>query len=60
VATEKIPIGIILTVTPQVSSDSFILMNISVKSSSMAETLHPSGAEVSPFSDAVTAPLKRP
>jgi type IV pilus assembly protein PilQ len=35
VATEKIPVGIILTVTPQVSSDGFILMNISVKSSSL-------------------------
>ena len=38
VATEKIPIGIILTVTPQVSSDSYILMNISVKSSSIADS----------------------
>jgi len=35
VATEKIPVGIILSVTPQVSSDGFILMNISVKSSSL-------------------------
>jgi type IV pilus assembly protein PilQ len=35
VATEKIPVGIILTVTPQVSSDGFILLNISVKSSSL-------------------------
>jgi type IV pilus assembly protein PilQ len=35
VATEKIPVGIILTATPQVSSDGFILMNISVKSSSL-------------------------
>jgi len=35
VATEKIPVGIILTVTPQVSSDGFVLMNISVKSSSL-------------------------
>jgi len=35
VATEKIPVGIVLTVTPQVSSDGFILMNISVKSSSL-------------------------
>ena len=38
VATEKIPVGIILTVTPQVSSDGFVLMNISVKSSSIADT----------------------
>ncbi len=35
VATEKVPIGIILTVTPQVSSDGFILMNINVKSSTL-------------------------
>lgn len=35
VATEKIPVGVILTVTPQVSSDGFVLMNISVKSSSL-------------------------
>jgi type IV pilus secretin PilQ/predicted competence protein len=35
VATEKIPVGIILTVTPQVSSDGFVLMNITVKSSSL-------------------------
>jgi type II secretory pathway component GspD/PulD (secretin) len=35
VATEKIPVGIILTVTPQVSSDGFVLLNISVKSSSL-------------------------
>jgi len=38
VATEKIPVGIILTVTPQVSSDGFVLMNISVKSSSISDT----------------------
>ncbi len=36
VATESVSIGIILSVTPQVSSDGFILMNISVKSSSLA------------------------
>jgi type IV pilus assembly protein PilQ len=42
VATEKIPTGIILTVTPQVSSDGFILMNISVKSSTVAPTASPS------------------
>jgi type IV pilus assembly protein PilQ len=35
VATEEIPVGIILTVTPQVSSDGFVLMNIDVKSSSL-------------------------
>jgi type IV pilus secretin PilQ/predicted competence protein len=35
VATERIPVGIVLTVTPQVSSDGFVLMNISVKSSSL-------------------------
>ncbi|HEY2986868.1 MAG TPA: secretin and TonB N-terminal domain-containing protein [Candidatus Binatia bacterium] len=38
VATEKIPVGIILSVTPQVSSDGFVLMNISVKSSSIADS----------------------
>jgi type IV pilus assembly protein PilQ len=37
-ATEKIPVGVILSVTPQVSSDGFVLMNISVKSSSIAES----------------------
>jgi type II secretory pathway component HofQ len=42
VATEKVPTGIILTVTPQVSSDGFILMNISVKSSTVAPTASPS------------------
>jgi type IV pilus secretin PilQ/predicted competence protein len=36
VATERIPVGIILTVTPQVSSDGYVLLNISVKSSSIA------------------------
>ncbi len=36
VATEKVPVGIILTVTPQVSSDGYVLMNINVKSSSLA------------------------
>lgn len=44
VATEKIPVGIILTVTPQVSSDGFVLMNISVKSSSLGS--RSSGAAV--------------
>ncbi|HWX76653.1 MAG TPA: secretin and TonB N-terminal domain-containing protein, partial [Candidatus Acidoferrales bacterium] len=42
VATEKIPTGIILTVTPQVSSDGFVLMNINVKSSTVAPTASPS------------------
>lgn len=53
VATEKIPIGIILTVTPQVSSDSFILMNISVKSSSIADsaTVATGAAGVVPFDE---------
>jgi type II secretory pathway component HofQ len=36
VATEKIPVGINLSVIPQVSSDGFVLMNIKVKSSSIA------------------------
>ena len=35
VATEKVPVGITLTVTPQVSSDGYVLMNINVKSSSL-------------------------
>jgi type IV pilus secretin PilQ/predicted competence protein len=35
VATEKVPVGIILSVTPQVSSDGYILMNINVKSSTL-------------------------
>jgi type IV pilus assembly protein PilQ len=35
VATEKIPVGIILTVTPQVSSDGFVLLSVKVKSSSL-------------------------
>ncbi len=35
VATEQIPVGIILTVIPQVSKDGFILLNIKVKSSSL-------------------------
>jgi type IV pilus assembly protein PilQ len=38
VATERIPVGIILTVTPQVSSDGYVLMNINVKSSSIANS----------------------
>ena len=43
VATEKIPVGIVLTVTPQVSSDGFVLMNIKVKSSSIANSPTVSG-----------------
>jgi type IV pilus secretin PilQ/predicted competence protein len=35
VATEKVPVGIILTVLPQVSSDGYVLMNINVKSSTL-------------------------
>lgn len=39
VATEKIPIGIALTVTPQVSADGFVFLEIQVKSSTTsAET----------------------
>jgi type IV pilus secretin PilQ/predicted competence protein len=37
-ATEKIPVGVELTVTPQVSSDGFVLMNIKVISSSIADS----------------------
>ncbi len=55
VATEKIPTGITLTVTPQVSSDGFILMKIGVKSSSVAPTASPSSgtsaAGVVPFDE---------
>jgi type IV pilus assembly protein PilQ len=52
VATEKVPVGIILTVTPQVSSDGYVLMNINVKSSSIADspTVGP-GAGVIPFDE---------
>jgi type IV pilus assembly protein PilQ len=35
IATEQVRVGIILTVTPQVSSDGFVLMNINVKSSTL-------------------------
>lgn len=50
VATERIPVGIILTVTPQVSSDGYVLMNINVKSSSLATT--PTGGQgVIPFDE---------
>jgi type IV pilus secretin PilQ/predicted competence protein len=53
VATEKIPVGINLTVTPQVSSDGFVLMNIKVKSSSIANSSTVSGgtAGVIPFDE---------
>jgi type IV pilus assembly protein PilQ len=53
VATEKIPVGINLTVTPQVSSDGFVLMNIKVKSSSIANSPTVSGgtAGVIPFDE---------
>jgi type IV pilus assembly protein PilQ len=51
VATEKINIGIVLTVTPQVSADGFVLMNISVKSSSVAESATASGGGVLPFDE---------
>ncbi|HZD40754.1 MAG TPA: hypothetical protein VE131_08545, partial [Terriglobales bacterium] len=53
VATEKIPVGIELSVKPQVSSDGFILMNIKVKSSSIANSPTVSGgtAGVIPFDE---------
>ncbi|HXG50141.1 MAG TPA: type IV pilus secretin PilQ [candidate division Zixibacteria bacterium] len=53
VATEKIPVGINLTVVPQVSSDGFVLMNIKVKSSSVASSPTVSGgtAGVIPFDE---------
>jgi type IV pilus assembly protein PilQ len=53
VATEKIPVGIELTVVPQVSSDGFVLMNIRVKSSSIANSPTVSGgtAGVIPFDE---------
>jgi len=52
VATEKVPIGIILTVTPQVSSDGYVLMNINVKSSSVANSpTVPPGSGVIPFDE---------
>ncbi|HTF92586.1 MAG TPA: type IV pilus secretin PilQ [Verrucomicrobiae bacterium] len=50
VATEKIPVGIILTVTPQVSSDGFVLMTINVKSSSLAQN-PTGGVGVIPFDE---------
>lgn len=52
VATEQVPVGIILTVIPQVSSDGFVLMNIKVKSSSTAPATVPGGtAGVIPFDE---------
>jgi type IV pilus assembly protein PilQ len=53
VATEKIPVGVNLTVTPQVSSDGFVLMNIKVKSSSIANspTVSNGTAGVVPFDE---------
>ena len=51
VATEKIPIGVILTVTPQVSSDGFILMAISVKTSSVAPSASKASDKVIPFDE---------
>ena len=51
VATEKINVGIVLTVTPQVSSDGFILMNISVKSSSLVDNPFAT-VDVLPFNEA--------
>ena len=43
VATEQIPIGITLTVTPQVSKDHYILLSIKVKSSSVGGVSPPNG-----------------
>jgi type IV pilus assembly protein PilQ len=53
VATEKIPVGINLTVVPQVSSDGFVLLNIKVKSSSIANSPTVTGgvAGVVPFDE---------
>ncbi|HXF75631.1 MAG TPA: type IV pilus secretin PilQ [Methylomirabilota bacterium] len=51
VATEKVPVGIVLTVTPQVSSDGFILMNINVKSSSIADSSLGGGGAVVNFDE---------
>jgi type IV pilus assembly protein PilQ len=53
VATQEVPIGIELTVRPQVSSDGFILMNVKVKSSSIANSPTVSGgtAGVIPFDE---------
>jgi type IV pilus assembly protein PilQ len=52
VATEKVPVGINLTVIPQVSSDGFVLLNIKVKSSSLASSpTVSSGTSVVPFDE---------
>jgi type IV pilus assembly protein PilQ len=53
IATERISVGIVLTVTPQVSSDGFVLMNITVKSSSVAPSPTVTGgtAGVLPFDE---------
>ncbi|MGH7797155.1 MAG: type IV pilus secretin PilQ [Candidatus Binatia bacterium] len=52
VATEKVPVGINLTVLPQVSSDGFVLLNIKVKSSSLANSpTVASGTTVVPFDE---------
>jgi len=52
VATERVNVGIILTVTPQVSSDGFVLMKINVKSSSIAESATVSSSQsVLPFDE---------
>ena len=49
VATERVNVGITLTVKPQVSADGFVLMTINVKSSSIAaNTL---GGSVVPFDE---------
>lgn len=52
VATEKVPVGINLTVIPQVSSDGFVLLNIKVKSSSLANSpTVATGTTVVPFDE---------
>ena len=49
VATESVNIGLTLSVTPQVSSDGYVLMNIGVKSSSIAQNTL--GGSVVPFDE---------
>lgn len=49
VATERVNVGITLTVTPQVSADGFVLMTINVKSSSIAASAR--GGSVVPFDE---------
>lgn len=51
VATERVPVGIVLTVTPQVSADGFILLNINVKSSSIADSSLGGGGSVVNFDE---------